>query len=462
MVKNGRILSWKPQGAFVEVPSRRNKIGLLGPFSFGNLGNAALQQTLLQYLNVRYPDAEFYGCYIDPDEPAHAAQPKPFPISRYVPWPGKLDSPIGQQVKNSASQKRRSYIREWVRGLPLLRDAWIAARNKWMRVKEIGQELAFCLDGYRFAKDFRFLAVGLGGVFDEVWGGKWGDLYYLFRWTVLATMAGTPVLYLSVGVEEINTRLGKFFCRKALSMAAYRSFRDEESKRKIETIGVKGQNRVFPDLAFGLKSPYCSGPTKEFQVAQAVGVSPMAYCDPRFWPVKNLPVYREYLKSLSAFVAWLLRDGREVVLLPTQIRMDRIAVEELKALVLQDVPYGLRSQLRDMRPHSVDQALALLSQLKVFVTSRLHGVVLASLTSTPVLAISPASKIDRLMEDMELTDYVVNIGNIELLALTERFKRLEDNREIVRGKIQRAVAKYKLAVEAQFESIFGDTKAMTR
>ena len=54
--------------------SRGNKIGLMGPFSLGNLGNAALQQTVVEHLNKRFPDAEFYGCCIEPGELANGHQ----------------------------------------------------------------------------------------------------------------------------------------------------------------------------------------------------------------------------------------------------------------------------------------------------------------------------------------------------------------------------------------------------
>jgi polysaccharide pyruvyl transferase WcaK-like protein len=434
--------------------SGRNRIGLLGPFSYGNLGNAALQQTLVQEFTKRFANAQFYGCCIDPDEPADVRKVIPFPIDRHVPWPGTSGSLALNRFKKDDPQRNLSAVRQLIKRMPLLADVWSAARSSLRKAREIREELIFCFEARRFVKEFQLLVVGLGGVFDEVWGGKWGDLYSIFRWSVLARLAGTPVVYLSVGVEEINSRLGKFFCKSALSVAAYRSFRDEESKRKVEAIGVTGENFVFPDLAFGLEHTNSCGTAAEHEASKTVGVSPMAYCDPRFWPVKNLPVYQEYLKRLSGFVSWLMRRGYDVVLFPTQIRMDRIAVEELKALVLAEVPNELRSRLRDAPLHSVDECLALLSRVRAVVTSRLHGVILSSLANTPVLAISPASKIDRLMEDMGLTDYLLNIRQIELTLLTERFQRLEANREIIRREMRRGVTRNRFAVESQFDLLF--------
>jgi polysaccharide pyruvyl transferase WcaK-like protein len=324
----------------------------------------------------------------------------------------------------------------------------------WLRSGEILEELAFCVMARRFLKDVRLLVLGLGGLFDEVWGGKWGDLYSYFRWALLARLTGTPLVCLSVGVEEVNTGLGKLFCRTALSLAGYRSFRDAESKEKAEAIGVKRENWVFPDLAFGLKINDSLVLEADRMGRYAVGVSPMAYCDPRFWPIKDASAYQGYLTKLTSFVSWLLRTGYEVVLFPTQVRMDLAAIEELKASVMREVPSSLHKQLSEANVRNVSDCLAMLSRLSITVTSRLHGVILSHLVGTPVLAVSPASKIDRLMEGMDLKEYVVNIREFDLPLLVERFKKLEANSETVRRNISRKVAGYRKDVDAQFELLF--------
>ena len=58
-------------------------------------------------------------------------------------------------------------------------------------------------------------------------------------------MTGTKVIALSIGSERLNTRLGKSFCKWALSMAHCRSFRDRYSRDTMEALGLKGDNPVF-------------------------------------------------------------------------------------------------------------------------------------------------------------------------------------------------------------------------
>jgi polysaccharide pyruvyl transferase WcaK-like protein len=198
----------------------------------------------MQYSNTRFPDAELYGCCIDPIEPAIAGQIRAFPINRHVPWLGKSRSSTTNQTRKDENPAHQA-IRERVTRTRPLSHAWRTAGTVWSKVKDVKEELVFCYKAYRFVKTFQLLIIGLGGVFDEVWGGKWGDLYSYFRWAVLARLAGTPLVCLSVGVEEINTRLAKLFCRTTLSLAAYRSFRDVESKKKVEAIGVAGRATCF-------------------------------------------------------------------------------------------------------------------------------------------------------------------------------------------------------------------------
>ena len=432
--------------------ARRNKIALLGPFSFGNLGNAALQQVLLQHLSKRFPEAEFYGCYIDPEAPAAAREILPFSLDGYVLWPV---ASVIRHTKNADSGSKLSRIHERIMRTPLLGDLWNAGRTIWFKAQEVQQELVSYVRAYRFVREFRLLVFGLGGLFDEVWGGKWGDLYSYFRWAVLARLAGTPLVCLSVGVEEVNSRLGRFFCKTVLLLASYRSFRDVESKEKVEAMGVRGDNRVFPDLAFGLETKNSFIDEADRRGRNVVGVSPMPYCDPRFWPIKDLSAYQRYLTILASFVSWILRNTEyEVVLFPTQIRMDRIAIEELKALVLKDVPPSMHPRLTDADVRGVSDCMALLSRLNMAVTSRLHGVILSHLTGTPVLAVSPAGKIDRLMEDMNLKEYVLNIRELDLPLLVERFRRLEANRESVQRDTHCKVAGYRKDVDAQFDLLF--------
>ena len=64
--------------------------------------------------------------------------------------------------------------------------------------------------------------------------------YSLLGWFFLARMTGTKVIALSIGSERLNTRLGKSFCKWAMSMAHYGSFRDRYSRDTMEAARAQG------------------------------------------------------------------------------------------------------------------------------------------------------------------------------------------------------------------------------
>ena len=410
---------------------RRNSIGLLGPYSFGNMGNAALQQALAQQITRYFPGSEIY---VRAGDEQHA------PLRR-------------TQLEDTGTPPRENW-KTWVKRIPFVKPLYRFARAIASKCQDFAEECAFLWRAYKFARHSRMLVVGLGGVVDDLWNGPWGDAFSLFKWAVIAKIADAPFIFLSVGAERLETPLGRFFLRRALALAGYRSFRDEGSKRKVEAMGVTGPNLVFPDLAFSLEIPNQGNAGATRVPRRFVGVSPMAYCDPRVWPIKDPVVYSKYLKTLSQLVLWLLRENYRVALVTTQIRMDRAPLRELKEMVLQGAPPGAAERLSEPEVQTVDQFLSFASGLDLFVTSRLHGVVLPFLVNTPVLAFSHSEKIDWLMADMDLSDYCVDIKCDDVDQLSRRILAIESNQEILRERIRRKVSEYRASLQIQYDRVF--------
>jgi len=439
---------------------RRSKFGLLGPYSFGNLGNAALQQALVQQIQKRFPGAEIYGCCIDPETNRGDGGVLPFPLTRHIQIERSTSRADGPRLAAPPAPSQENW-KSAIKRVPLVQPSYQLVRAIWTMSRDFADECAFLLRACRFAKDFRMLIVGLGGVIDEAWNGPWGDALTLFEWAVVAKVTRTPFVFLSVGVEKVDSPPGRFFAAEALSLAAYRSFRDEASRRKVESLGVGGTNLVVPDLAFSLETPV-RAENAAHSSNRFVGVSPMAYCDPRVWPTKDPRAYRQHLKILSQLVLWLLRENYRVALITTQIRMDRAPLRELKELVLKDAPAGAAENLSEPQAQTVDQFLALVSQMDFFVSARLHGVVLPFLVDTPVLALSHSEKIDRLMADMGLSNFCLSIKCDDVNRLAERIVAMESNQEKLRAQIRRKVSEYRGRLQTQYDQILGPESRFPR
>ena len=126
-----------------------------------------------------------------------------------------------------------------------------------------------------------------GGQLDEEWGGSWAHPYALMKWAVLARAAGSSVIFLSVGGCRAELRLTKVLLRIALSLACYRSYRDEGSRQLALAITPSADGPVVPDLAFSL--PVTRQPliVDSNSAELRVGVSPIAFARPGMWPTEN-------------------------------------------------------------------------------------------------------------------------------------------------------------------------------
>ena len=91
------------------------------------------------------------------------------------------------------------------------------------------------------------------GLLTDAYGlSGWGP-YNLFKWSLIAKLRGCEVLFVSVGAGPIYSTLGRYFVKSALSMADFRSYRDDASMAYLKRIGFRTNgDRVYPDLVFSL------------------------------------------------------------------------------------------------------------------------------------------------------------------------------------------------------------------
>jgi polysaccharide pyruvyl transferase WcaK-like protein len=257
-----------------------------------------------------------------------------------------------------------------------------------------------------------------------------------------------------VGAEAMESRLSQFFIRRGLALANYRSFRDEESKRQVEKLGVQGTNHVFPDLAFSLGTAenYRRKVGGRFRGLVAIGA--MAYLDPRSWPKKDSAGYSAYVQKLVGFAAWLIDREYAVCLFPSEIYMDHAVIQDVMKLLKDTNLCGRSEQVFENRVSTVGDLLHQLAAADFVVASRLHGVILSHVVRTPVLAVSYDPKVDRVMRNLGLSEYCMSIDRFDLASLTERFCSLESNQQAIRKLVAEKTAEYRTALKVQYESIF--------
>jgi polysaccharide pyruvyl transferase WcaK-like protein len=442
-------------------PSARliRTVGLLTPYTGGNLGDRAIQAAVIHHIRKRYPDVRLYGLTLAPEvtEALHGIPCYPLTalsLSYYAVSSPARDVPPSSAQDNQSSplQIAKTYLRKSPAMYSLLKKAVDLLQAPYRLLIAVRNELAHLPSMYKTCKRTDLLIVSGGGQLDDYWGGPWGHPYVLFKWALIAKVTGTKFVFLSVGTCALDSRLSGLFTRWALKLAAYRSYRDETSRAQLATMRFTRTDPVFPDLAFS----YPWKPDAHAKPATGrivIGISPIAYLSPHYWPRRDDEIYDRYIAQLAAFVAGLLRKQYSVVFFITATP-DRHGVDDILETLRKDATLAdFLKHILQPKMVTLDELLVQLSQTDCIVASRLHGIVLSHLAGRPVLAISYDRKVDTYMAHIGQTEYCLDIHNLELDSLRRDFASLMSNADTVQSQLRARIEIYENALQTQYNRI---------
>ena len=249
-------------------------------------------------------------------------------------------------------------------------------RGRSLRALAVGQEHQDAVGYRRAGRPRDGLADGCCSLF------YWGP-YDLFRWSIAARLCRCKILFVSVGAGPLYSRAGRFFVKTALSLADFRSYRDESSLRYLEGIGFRaGNDPVYPDLAFSLPESIVPRGHDGEGRRPVVGLGLMEYAGRYSVERPSTSVYSAYLEALVEFTEWLFAHEYDVRLLIGD-RVDTHVTQEFKSLLKKrSVMYG-EERIIDEPIASVDDLLKQLAATDVVVATRFHNVLLALLLNKP-------------------------------------------------------------------------------
>lgn len=443
-----------------------SKIGLFDHMGWGNLGDAATQDAVIRALKLRRSDAQIVLFSLNPEDSASRHGLPALPInSSGTPASAKPigavadpEAPAGHAetpAGHAETAAPDSAILEWlrrskerfrgVRGFDLLAVAQWRARR----------QLTFLARSYRRLQGFDTLVISGGGQMDDTWGGPMAAPLNLLTWAVLARATKTRLVFLSVGAGPLRSSLSRTLVKQALSRADFRSYRDEESRRFVLGLGLgaAATDAVYPDLAFSL--PIDPGPLAVVPAEPpVVGIGPIPYMDPRFWPQPAPASYQNYVEQLARFVVWLVTRGHPVRFLLGEIHMDKAAVHDIREAATRRVSSASADLIVEAPIASVGDLMAELAKTDIVVSSRFHGVLLAQALARPVIALSYHQKIDSLMRDMGQGDHRLPIDGFDSEALTRVFLRVEAGLPEIKARLIARAREHREALSRVYDQIF--------
>jgi polysaccharide pyruvyl transferase WcaK-like protein len=445
------------------MESKSLKIALLTPYTGGNLGDAAIQDAVIENIRKRYPDAVICMITLRPDLTTKLHGVPSFPITPFAISYYASDLTVAKVTDNvktpptSNSHSLLNRIKNKIKTIPwfhsFLKSLQQIITRLWSGPNRIYQELFHLARAYKLMKKVDILIVSGGGQLDDYWGGPWGHPYALFRWGLLAKATGSKYIFLSVGTCALESKLSIFFIRHALNLANYRSYRDKTSKQLLEDISFTRNDLVYPDLAFSY-----TGRTKlqyrgSKDDGKVVGVSPIAYLSQHGWPKRNIQVYENYFNTLVAFISTIIRRGYSVVILSTD-GSDRKVVSDIVDSLKNKNEFDITDKISHPQIQTVEELLNQLNNVDYVVASRLHGVLLSNLCCLPVLAISYDRKVDTYMADAGFPEYSMDIHNIEINSLLKNFESLTTNSGFIQSRLMDNNNSYAYDLKCQYNIIF--------
>jgi polysaccharide pyruvyl transferase WcaK-like protein len=433
------------------MPGPGPQVALITSYSGGNLGDAAIQDSMILNLRERLPNASFLGITLNGENfvKQHGASAFPMLASSTDPHQNWQQS-TGPHRSGSTDSTLQgaSHISGRIRGA-LRRVPGLRHSIGWLRSTfgVLRRERTHWVEGYRTLRSQDLLLISGGGQLDEEYGGPWRLPYTYFKWTLLARLARVPCALVSVGAGKIESIASRLFISAALRMCCYRSFRETRSKAAIVKL-LRGamKDSVIPDLAFSLPESQLPAPAEGIRAMargrQVLALSPIAYRKPVHWPTADRELYQRYVRQMAHVLTDLAERGYFIVAVCSSLGDDESVIPDIVSELAPDIRSALEGRLHFPKVKTWRELVAVLRETDCLIASRLHGTILSFVSRTPVIAISFDPKVDWVMEDLGLTEYLLHIRDFTAADVLHALDRLESG---VAAVVERIVT-YRQAV----------------
>ena len=416
------------------------RIGLFDHMGYGNLGDAATQDALIENIKKRIPEADIIGFSLNPDDTSRRHSIPCYPIRNW--YPGRSRS---AQATTGATTLR-SRVKSTLKKLPVVSKTGQYALH-------FVREMAHLVRSFSVLKSLDSLIIAGGGQLGELWRGPWSHPYNVFKFAILTKLAHRKLLFLNVGAGPLNRPLSRLFVGCAIRLADYVSFRDVESQTLVSRLGVKRETHVFPDCVYALDLPDC-----EINVNHSskplVGLNPIGFQDPRIWPTKDSAAYNRYLDSLASFSLWLVGHGYALRVFSAEKSVDLYALEDLRNRLSDHLPAETVEIIFQPPSENVKDLLLEMSHFDFVVTSKFHGVVFSHRLAKPVIALSYHNKIDDLMRAAGHGTDCMHIADFDAESLRARFLSLVHDTQGIKSSFRKTSASYAASLRVQFDEVF--------
>jgi polysaccharide pyruvyl transferase WcaK-like protein len=413
------------------------RIALLTPYRGNNLGDASIQDAAIANIRLRLPDARFSGISLNCDNFVDRHGEDAFPLLADRQFHGTFRARLApNEIKSfgmtkavDSGGKRVARIKTALTRAPVLGRCLKAIYKVPKTLVKLPREIRHTVEGFLFIRRHDLLVVSGGGQLNEEYGGAWLHPFGLFKWAMLARLAGVPCVVASVGAVKVESRTSRVFIASALRTASYRSYRDKHSRDIVTRLVSQATgDPVVPDLAFSLPASALPRPAEIRAIAQGrrvVAISPISYGKPQWWCFEDSAVHNRYVQEMARLMSELLKSGYFLVVVWSCLEDDESVIPDLLERLDPDAKQRLHKQLIIPTINTWMDLVATLRDVDLLVASRLHSIILGFVSEIPTVAISFDPKVEWVMEDLGQTDFVLQISDFTSADVIHTIDRLQ-------------------------------------
>jgi polysaccharide pyruvyl transferase WcaK-like protein len=386
------------------------RIGLLGQFGSGNLGNDGSLEAMLSVLRKSQTA---------PDLLCICSGPK------------KVEQTFGVRSTSIGVSSAPGGFLSWLDRL----------------LFHLPHRLRNLLWSFRQSRTLDMLIIPGTGILDDFSETPFGWPYVILRWCLAAWLNRVPIYFFSIGAGPIRHPLSRRFMAAAARMASHRSFRDHQSRDFIRSLKIDAErDPVNCDLAFNLPRPATELHIRHHPMS--VGVGMMAYTGWKKGSSDAEMIYDRYIAKMQDFAAWLLEGGMHVRLL-TGGSDDRRAIEDLMERMRHTVPQEAFRRISAERTDSLHALMEEMAKTDIVVATRYHNIVCALNMERPTISLGYAEKNDELMARVGLDEFCQNVETFSTSVLKAQFSAMIRRRFLVEQELRQVLEVFRAMLEEQ-------------
>lgn len=437
------------------------RVGIIGTYGQGNLGDEAVFVSFVQWVAENAPHIVPVALCVNPayiektyGVAAYPVAPRYAGMVRRTENGGRGSAPAGAQPRPTSAPAATGRLRDFV--VDALPGCARIVRPPWRLLKGFLVAARFLPRQVRVTRSLDGVIVLGGGQIHDFWDGPYGHPMALFSWALASRMAGKPFGILSIGAIDLIHGMSRRLIRATIRLSVYATVRDRGSAARVASLARPRVCPIYPDLAWGLDlTRFAARPARASprnDAPRTIGVCPMAYRHPTLWASREADAdgYARYVGAMAEFCNRLLSQGYDVVLFPTQIRMDVAAVRD----VLARIPPQLAHRARLWPVGGVAELVECMENVDVVVSSRFHGVLLSLCAGRPVLSLAYQRKCNELLEELGEGRFGLDIHDFSARQLWDRFEELRGEFGAYVARLQAHVEENRRKLDAQYRDYF--------